>query len=535
MEDIFEEDYNRISGEVSSLLTKFFDDARDFLFSEQGASDIPTFVDHFFDNLFPLIYIEELNRGRIKSGISTSYARCLATNRKTIRPFGSVPKWTKESLENSLLPAQILLQSIELGIKVINTTNNIKLTESCHNALTRMSFCQYCSGYVDLKPCNALCLNVMTGCFAGLYEVDYHWGRFLSAILRLTSSMSSDHDLERVIRNLPKRTINALNYLRNNKEKILDEANKICGNPKDVQQSFLTKNLQSLSGVRINEDYNGESMYVRINVFAYSLRNSESFLRSLPNQICFLNKEASDFDSRCWTGKRYGNYQKFVSSSIQTQQGRNTEVKFTGREPEMKQTQDLSQLLQNMRKVILVSLAETYDNEISGSGSGCDGDEECERGSGSGEFTTSATPTGDTGGNYVKVTIKDTKNAIVSTNVPPKDFTTDSDFSFENTNSQDITEEVSKTTVEHLTTKRAKSTTRQTTPTVNRSTIDVTTKLVTKENKPDTTQQPSTNKFIPTKPAITGRPEVDTIRGSGHRLPVVWALIMAASCLTLLL
>ncbi|XP_071949594.1 glypican-5-like [Antedon mediterranea] len=537
MEDIFEEDYNRISGEVSTLLSTFFDDVKDFISREPGALDIPTFVDNFYDNLFPLIYIEELNTGKIKSGLSTSYSNCLARNRKLIRPFGNTPKWTSLSFEDSLIPAKLLLQSMELGIHVINTTNHLKLTEACHYALTRMSFCQYCSGYVDLKPCNALCLNVMAGCFAGLYDVNYDWSRFISTLVRLTSSMSLDRDLERVLRNLPKRTTSALTYLRSNKVDILDKANELCGDPVDVPQNFAVKMLNRLSGERNRDTSNAQSsMYIRINVFAYSLRNSDSFLRSLPNQICFINRGASDFDSRCWTGKRYGNYKKFVWTGGVDQQAQNSEVRLTGREPELQQTQDLSESLQRMRKLILTSLSESGENDASGSGSGCLGDDECEE-NGSGAFTTSVVPTGKTGGDYVKVTTdtKDTNMIGTTQLVELEDTTTDSDFSFENIN------DASPTTVKRMTTKDT-STMRPTPTTVKatteRATEKVTSKQTTEKPKPKTTLPFSTNKFIPTK-QVTLRAEVDTQLGGGTgvgtRLSVVWTLLMAAAGLVLLL
>lgn len=56
-------------------------------------------------------------------------------------------------------------------------------SESCLEAILRMSHCSSCKGVMNAKICNNFCLNVMKGCLAFHTEVDIEWNAFVGTYI----------------------------------------------------------------------------------------------------------------------------------------------------------------------------------------------------------------------------------------------------------------------------------------------------------------------------------------------------------------
>lgn len=49
----------------------------------------------------------------------------------------------------------------------------------CVRGLMRQWYCPLCRGMPSLRPCHALCLNVMKGCLANQADLDTEWNNFI--------------------------------------------------------------------------------------------------------------------------------------------------------------------------------------------------------------------------------------------------------------------------------------------------------------------------------------------------------------------
>lgn len=49
----------------------------------------------------------------------------------------------------------------------------------CVRGLMRQWYCPLCRGMPSLRPCHALCLNVMKGCLANQADLDNEWNNFI--------------------------------------------------------------------------------------------------------------------------------------------------------------------------------------------------------------------------------------------------------------------------------------------------------------------------------------------------------------------
>lgn len=59
----------------------------------------------------------------------------------------------------------------------------VNVSPGCSKALTRMLYCPYCGGFVELKPCRGYCQNVMKGCLANQADLDPEWNVFIGTIM----------------------------------------------------------------------------------------------------------------------------------------------------------------------------------------------------------------------------------------------------------------------------------------------------------------------------------------------------------------
>ena len=193
-------------------------------------------VTTYFASLFPLVYHHAVNPHF--RDFSTDYKSCLRATISEIQPFGDVPRQLAHSVAKTMEATRVLLQALNLGAEVLNSTDTLLMTDSidtagasgsqwsqCHTALLRMSYCPTCQGLTrHVKPCSGYCLNVLRGCLTQhASELDLPWNGFVEATERLVVAVKG-HDstpgivlnVEEVIRNLDTRISEAIMYAMEN-------------------------------------------------------------------------------------------------------------------------------------------------------------------------------------------------------------------------------------------------------------------------------------------------------------------------------
>ncbi|XP_072032858.1 glypican-5-like [Amphiura filiformis] len=163
--------FSNFAGFLEDDIQQLFDTLRDHL--RGRPANVPLSVELFFNELFALLYQDQINpRNRRVSGFSS---RCIAGQQQTIRPFGNAPLEMGNKLYQSVELARLLLNSLHLGVEVLNSTHHMQVGKKCGRALLEMSYCGTCLGYTTVKPCNSYCINVMKGCLANFVDIDPHW------------------------------------------------------------------------------------------------------------------------------------------------------------------------------------------------------------------------------------------------------------------------------------------------------------------------------------------------------------------------
>ncbi|PIK47861.1 glypican 5, partial [Apostichopus japonicus] len=350
----------------------------------------------FFDGLFPHVYSAYMNVGRL----SNIYMQCLARERTVILPFGREDDAFSADLQNSLKVTRTLLQSLKLGLGVLNTTEHMPLSVKCKEVLTKMRYCPFCQGLTYARPCHGYCLNVVKGCLANFMDLDIYWTEYVTSVVDLIrSSMSADFDLQQVMHSLDDRIDRAIDYAVDNKDDITHAVLERCGPPPQMRQSNYNDYAINSPPMNVPIAPNpGIPLDERLLSFVETLDNSRGMYRNLPASVCQEQSMSSQSNSNCWNGRNVDRYTEEVVADGTVAQQWNPEVPLTGREPELVDALLLMDKLQKAArktKMILESFEEDEDEELgdymySGSGSGEEmgsgcafsDDEDCEEGSG---------------------------------------------------------------------------------------------------------------------------------------------------------
>ena len=170
--------------------------------------DIHESSNRFFNELFPLVFHNVLSDPS-STTMTPTYRECLMRvhNQLFPSPFGEVPRRFAHGLHRSLTAAKTLLDALNLGVEVVNTTDYMPLESQCTRSLTKLQYCSVCRGLMTssedggatIRPCRNYCTNVMRGCMALFSKVDPHWNTYVDTVRQLTLYMHGEHDLERVM------------------------------------------------------------------------------------------------------------------------------------------------------------------------------------------------------------------------------------------------------------------------------------------------------------------------------------------------
>nr|XP_026649537.1 glypican-5 isoform X10 [Zonotrichia albicollis]XP_026649538.1 glypican-5 isoform X10 [Zonotrichia albicollis] len=384
--------YRNMAAEAAVHVQEFFTDVGLFLFGTDASTE--EFVNRFFDTLFPVVYNHVINPG--PTDISLEYAECLRAARRDIRPFGSIPRKAIGQMGRSLLPSRTLLQALNLGVEVINTTDHLPFSRECSRALLRMQYCPQCQGLTLSKPCLGYCLNILRGCLAHLAEVDLHWQGYIQALEELSGALSGAHSIEHVLLNFHSLVHNALVQAGINGPEVSEQVNKICGppvrKPKQSPGCSFDQNKDNQVLKMFSRD-SEQTLTNRRKEFIRHLRPYRAFYGGLADQLCANELAAAD-GLPCWNGEDLvGSYTRRVVGSGIKAQSANPEVKVKGTDPVIRQIIDKLKHVVQLLQGKSFPKYDKWDLQQTGSGGGvdeqisgdCDDEDGC-GGSGSGEF-----------------------------------------------------------------------------------------------------------------------------------------------------
>lgn len=168
-------------------------------------------IDNFFIEVFPDFLVSVSGRTDAKQ-LTLEYRNCLKHELSAMqpKPFDDHTRKISKSLDAALSPVRSFIKALQLAMDSIETAEKFTLSESCLNALTRLTYCSQCAGYVSVQPCEGLCLNVLRGCLVELRGMEHHYSEFTNALHRAASNLHTHRTLEREMVLLPSRISHAL-------------------------------------------------------------------------------------------------------------------------------------------------------------------------------------------------------------------------------------------------------------------------------------------------------------------------------------
>lgn len=144
---VLRESYGSVAVQAAGPVRELFTDIGLFLMGSELSVD--ELVQRFFEAVFPLVYNQLINPGL--SELSSSYAECVRSSCRDVRPFGGTPGHLAEQIARSGISGKLLLQALHLGIEVINTTDHLQMSRECRRALLKMQYCPHCQVQVHVS------------------------------------------------------------------------------------------------------------------------------------------------------------------------------------------------------------------------------------------------------------------------------------------------------------------------------------------------------------------------------------------------
>ncbi|XP_028328036.1 glypican-5-like isoform X7 [Gouania willdenowi] len=314
-------------------------------------------VQHFFNNMFPLVYTRLINPGMEGNMMASAEMNdCIRMIRQDVNPFGPHPAVVVQELAGALGAGRQLGLALEEGLQVMNATENAGFSKECIKGLVKMVYCSHCRGLTLIKPCVGYCLNVMRGCLASISELDQPWRRYTSLLEQLTHAMAGHHNLELALLGLRGHINEALLYAQLHGPLITATVDKVCGlstgGPTGVQPTVsevVTSTVTSSSPLpsvapsrALPEQWLGQLAHLRREFLMY-LQRYKSFFAALPEMLC--EGENVVDDATCWSGDAVvESYTSRVVGNGLHSQRQNPEVKVRTADPAMAEVKERLEL-----------------------------------------------------------------------------------------------------------------------------------------------------------------------------------------------
>ncbi|XP_051943898.1 glypican-5 isoform X2 [Hippocampus zosterae] len=373
----------------------------------RGANvSVETTVQHFFNNLFPLVYTRLINPGMV-SGMAadTEMTDCLRMIRQDVNPFGPHPAVMAKELSEAMSVGRQLGLFLEEGLEVLNATEHVSLTKDCLKGLVKMVYCSHCRGLTLIKPCVGYCLNVMRGCLASISELDQPWRRYTNLLEQLTNAMVGHHSLELALLGVRGHVNEALLHAQLHGPLITATVDKVCGlttrAPTGTQPTgpevttpsgSSTTPLPSAAPFKpLPEQWLGQLAHLRRDFLMY-LQRYKSFYSALPEMLC--EGENVVDDATCWSGDEVvESYTGRVVGNGLHAQRQNPEVKVRSANPSLADVKERLETFNQETQEKFPNLGqmeaweELGSGETEGSTADCDDEDGCQA-SGGGQDTT---------------------------------------------------------------------------------------------------------------------------------------------------
>ncbi|XP_058447046.1 glypican-4 [Malaya genurostris] len=191
-----------------------------------GKVDLGEAMDSFFNVLYQKMFTV-LNS---QYTFNTKYLGCVSEHMKELKPFGDVPDKLSVQIKRSFVATRTFAQALNSAAEVAKNMINVRLTAECTAALTKMSTCNTCAGFLE-KPCSSYCVNVMKGCLQNYLELDTEWDSFVATMERVSDRLLGPFNIVMVVEPINIKISEAIMNFQETGQDISNRVFQGCGKP----------------------------------------------------------------------------------------------------------------------------------------------------------------------------------------------------------------------------------------------------------------------------------------------------------------
>lgn len=156
--------------------------------------DLTQVMNNFFANLMKQMF--QLMNTKYK--FDKTFLDCVTQHMDDLKPFGDEKQKLTVQVKRAFVAARAFVQGLNVAVSVLKQLQGIKATGMCEKEITKLSYCSWCQGRTDLKPCQTFCTDTYKSCF-NLKGVSPAWNSFVNALLDLSGKFEGPFSIENVI------------------------------------------------------------------------------------------------------------------------------------------------------------------------------------------------------------------------------------------------------------------------------------------------------------------------------------------------
>uniref|UniRef100_A0A8C8CUI5 Glypican 2 n=1 Tax=Oncorhynchus tshawytscha TaxID=74940 RepID=A0A8C8CUI5_ONCTS len=346
MNQMFTKTYGRLFTQNANVFQELFVELRRYY--SGGSVSLTEVLSEFWSRLVERVF----SLVNPQYQFSDEYLECVNKHAEQLQPFGDLPRKLGLQVSRAFIAARALVQGLATGRDIVNKAAKVHW---CVRALMRQWYCPLCRGMPSLRPCHALCLNVMKGCLANTADLDTEWNNFIDALYQVSEKLEGPFNMELAADSISVKVSEAIMHMQENSIATSTKVFQGCGSPRlapgrsrrsPKESGGNRRPFRTFSPEEKPTTATGTNLDRLVSELKERLRPMRGFWVSLPHTICNDKNVAADVtnEDRCWNGQARGRYLPDVTGDGLMSQINNPEVEVDMARPDVRTRQLIMEL-----------------------------------------------------------------------------------------------------------------------------------------------------------------------------------------------
>eukprot|EP00063_Salmo_salar_P079797 XP_014054632.1 PREDICTED: glypican-2 isoform X2 [Salmo salar] len=349
MNQMFTKTYGRLFTQNANVFQELFVELRRYY--SGGSVSLTEVLSEFWSRLVERVF----SLVNPQYQFSDEYLECVNKHAEQLQPFGDLPRKLGLQVSRAFIAARALVQGLATGRDIVNKAAKLSAGAGCVRALMRQWYCPLCRGMPSLRPCHALCLNVLKGCLANTADLDTEWNNFIDALYQVSEKLEGPFNMELAADSISVKVSEAIMHMQENSIATSTKVFQGCGSPRLAPGRSRRSPKESGGNRRPFRTFSpeekpttaaGTNLDRLVSELKERLRPMRGFWVSLPHTVCNDKNMAADVtnEDRCWNGQTRGRYLPDVTGDGLMGQINNPEVEVDMARPDVRTRQLIMEL-----------------------------------------------------------------------------------------------------------------------------------------------------------------------------------------------